>query len=180
MTSPNLVPIPGGRALFELQSQARRAESGTPGLLVLTCAEPDPCGPPRWQRALGPALQLRSPGASLERADIREALHYAVEELGVKELLVALHSRCAHLDSPPSPTELHEERGLPFMERVARRRSRAEGQLEAARERVRASLLALGSDPVLQPVARVGLVHVVESGLLLAYDPSRDDFEALI
>ena len=63
---------------------------------------------------------------------------------------------------------------------MARRRSRAEGQLEAARERVRASLLAMEGDPVLQSVARVGLVHVVESGLLLAYDPARDDFEALL
>ena len=29
-------------------------------------------------------------------------------------------------------------------------------------------------------IARIGLVHVGESGVLLAYDPERDDFEALL
>jgi hypothetical protein len=53
-------------------------------------------------------------------------------------------------------------------------------QLAAARDQVRDSLAVLESDPSLRAPRLLGLVHVVESGVLLAYDRDRDDFEALL
>ncbi len=188
MSSTSVVSIARGRHVYSLEAQREAPGREAPKRLVLCCEELDRAGAPSWQRALEPALELRSPGASLDDAGLREALHFAVAELGVEELILVLHSRCSHLlpDSLPhslSGTECAEpahERALPFMDRMYGRMERSHRQLEAAREQVRDTIRELAGDATLGALSTLGLVQIVESGVLLVYDPERDDFEALL
>ncbi len=179
MSTATLVPLAKGRHVYDLEAQARAFGASAPQRLLVCCSEPDPSGLPDWERALAPAFCLRSPGASLEDLGLHEALRHAVLDLGVRELVLVLHSRCSHVVAPPSPQEVARERGLPFMERLVANRRRAEHQLAAAREAVRDAIRSLDKDPVLRGVESLGLVAIAESGALLAYDSARDDFEPL-
>ncbi len=180
MAESVLVPLPLGRHRFELESQARSFAGALPTRLVICCADPEPGGTPPWQRSLGRAFVLRSPGASVRDLGLRDALHHAVLELGVESLLLVVHSRCAHLVPEPDPQEAVAERGLALMDRLYAIQARAQRQVAAARDAVRAGIRDLAADPALRKAARVGLVHMVDSGILVAYDPARDDFEALL
>lgn len=179
MSSANLVTIPRGRHLLDLESQLRTF-ADPPERLVLRCEEPDPARTPGWEQVLGPALVLRTPGATLSDPGLREALYFAVRELGTKELVVLLHSCCSHLSPGSGPDQEVREKGLPFMDRVYARMARAQGRLQAARNQVRTAIHTLADDPLLEQVDTVGLVQIVESGVMVAYDPERDAFEAVL
>ena len=66
------------------------------------------------------------------------------------------------------------------MDRVYARMARAQGRLQAARNQVRTAIHTLADDPLLEQVDTVGLVQIVESGVMVAYDPERDAFEAVL
>ncbi len=182
MSTATLFPFPNDRHVHDLELQRRALGGQSPELLVVCCTDPEPSAGsvPAWERQLGPTLFVRSPGASVQDAEVREALRHAVQELGVKEILVVLHSRSSHLLPERSPEEVARERGLPFMERVYAGQARSRDQLAAAKERVRETVRSLHADPALTPAHASGAVHLVESGVLLAYDPQRGDFEALL
>lgn len=181
MSAATVVPLSRGRYTIDLEEQLLRLAPERPERLVIRCSEPRPHGPPPWQRRLGRALVLETPGAGLQGVGVREAIRHAVSELGAPELLVVAHSRCAHLARPTAPewTPDPESGDGRFFDLMRRRVVRAQLQLAAARDRVRESLRMLAADPELRRVPSAGWVHLVESGALLAYDPRRDAFEAL-
>lgn len=181
MSTAPLLSLPRGRHLHELEAQLGSLGAHDRPRLVVCCDEPESTAMPLW-RAIGPSIFLRSPGASHEDPGLREALHAAVTQHGVRDVNVVLHSRCFHLDPAFRPGREPEVGGrdetLSFMDRLYARRECAERQLAAARERVRTAIRTWADEPTFEGVNLVGLVQVVESGVLHAYDPERDDFEA--
>ncbi len=179
MSSPMPISLHRHRHVGSLDEQIRELGASSADCLVVSCAEPGTPHPAAWQRALPKALQIHSPGASVADADLRDALRYAVQRLGVKEVLVILHSDCSHLHALDDDAR-SSEASLPLMDRIYAARQRREAALVEARHRVRVAVRQLMADPSLECVSVGGLVHIDESGVMLCYDAARDDFEALL
>lgn len=177
MSTADVSTIPTHLPTEALRAQLAELGGEAPTRLLLTCSESEPGAPPGWRRELGPALQLASPAAAVDLPGLRDALRYAVGHLGVREVVLVLHSHCAHL---PDGVAREGGPGRPFMQRLRDAQAARQRRLGEARSRVRAAVLELASDPALAAAEPVGLVHLDESGVLLAYDPNRDDFQALL
>lgn len=176
MSSAAVLSISSNRFLAHLEEQQRAFGAETPDLLLVRCDEPEPQGPPAWVAAAGPAFHLSNDGADVDGLQLREAIHAAVQDYGVRRVAVVLHSECAHA----SPTAASSgDRGGDVIARIAAVQERKHRGLEAARARIRAAVRSLGRDPALEGVEILGAVHVVESGALQAYVAERDAFEAL-
>ena len=170
-----VVPLDRGRFVYDLERQAAALAPLAPAQLVVSC---DDCGRAGagWRRDLLAPLFLPTAGATVTGPGVREAIRFAVEELGVREVLVVSHSHCEQLLPAPARTAMA---GGSFMDRLYGRMAHSSRQLDAARHHVRTALGRLAGDPRLGDVALLGAVHLVESGVLLGYDPETDDYEAV-
>jgi len=182
VSAATLVALPHGRYTAALRAQSDALSPAAPERLVVCCDEPCFAGASLWAPRAGPALWLRTPGARPSGAGVREAIRFAVRDLGVESLWLVAHSRCCRLLPDPFDAVACDpgRPGRPLLERMKARLARSQAQLEAARAHVRAVVQAWRTDPATAHLAVAGFVHVVESGLVMRYAPGRDEFEALL
>jgi carbonic anhydrase len=186
-TAPVLL-LPGGRLVSELDAQHTALGDQAPERLFVTCDESRTGGPATWEQRMPGSLFLRTPGAQIRGTGVREAILYAVEELGLRHVVVVGHSRCDHLDAgdpalaPAFLSGSGADEPAPLMDRIYAGIERGERQLAAARADVREAVHTLDADPEIGGIGVVvsGLVEIVETGVLLVYQPEEDRFEALL
>lgn len=186
-TAPVLL-LQGGRLVHELDAQHTALGDQAPERLFVTCDESRTGGPATWEQRMPGSLFLRTPGAQIHGTGVREAILYAVEELGLRHVVVVGHSRCDHVDAgaPPAHSAARSSTGgaepLPLMDRIYAGIERGERQLAAARAEIRQAVRVLDADPEIggEGVVVSGLVEIVETGVLMIYLPDEDRFEALL
>lgn len=186
MSAALVLPVSRSRFTRDLSGQRRALGHDRPVRLVVCCPERAVSPPPTWPaEGARDALFLQVPGCSVDGPGVREAIRLAVAELGVDEVLVVAHSHCTHLEGRSAvhpgdgPDMVPDDAGC-FIERTKARLARARRRLAAARSRVRDAVGSLAADPLLPSIRFGGIVHIVESGVVLVYRSDRDDFEALL
>ena len=80
-----------------IEEQVPRLEKASRRRVVLCCDEQ--CGQ-GWARRLDDAVMLAGKGAETEDADVQEAVRFAIDAYDVEEVLVVIHTECAHRERP--------------------------------------------------------------------------------
>lgn len=165
--------------ITQLEARRHRRRLTTSRALVIACEDEVGLAKSPYETDVPGSLCLGTPGASVGDPELCEAVRYAVHELGVEQVVLASHSLCDHLDSEGGPTALTP---APAADGIETRVARFNRLVDAARDCVRSGVGRLEDDlhaaGVDVPV--FGMVRAVESGVYFAYDPERDEFEALL
>lgn len=148
---------------------AARGQAAPRRLLIATGATlDDPSA-----RRLWPYMTLRLPLRLRTTAEEREAIRLAVEQLGVSSLVVMGSTRDVER-VPPDAGALER----PPYERMRAAARRAHERFERVRAEVRDEVRALCGLPYAsrRPLMTMGVVHAVESGTWLVFQPEADQF----
>jgi carbonic anhydrase len=184
------------RALFE-----ELAETGQkPETLFITCSDSRVVPNLITASAPGELFIVRNVGNVVPSADLpggtAAAIEYAVEVLGVENIIICGHTQCGAMDAILNP---HTMENLPFVRKWLTQTSRVREIIEkgyahlspearvtaAVEENVLAQLENLRDYSFVASRLEAGTLHVngwvfdISSGAVFDYDPEEGDFKAL-
>lgn len=163
-----------GTALQSLREQSQHFGHTTlPRILWILCSEPcmNPVVEANFER--GVAYQLRWPGNYPRDSRVAEkTLEYAVQELGVTEIIVCGHSFCRGTEGSSHPADGTKQKNLSLFERASHGQSLTQRAKVNVIEQVESiqSNFALGMGEANSQVKVHGLFYLTESHLFLMLD----------
>lgn len=177
MSSEAIIHLGRSDAIEDLERQRGELRGGAAERLVVYCSEVRSQDPTRWEDAAEAALFLRTPAGDASGEEIRSAIHHAVAEVGVEEVICIAHTGCAH--APNRMESAASVKGATFMERVQLGARRHRQDVEEAKDHVRKCVASVESQ--VGPDVRVtGVVEIGEGGAMLGYVPKDDAFVPIV
>ncbi len=167
---------PRNTLVSELKGRYLRRGLSEVSCLFITCDEEIGLSKSPHESRIPDSLALGTPGASVDDPELVEAIEYAVQQLGVRRVIVAAHSLCDHLAEASEIAWPAAATGNGWLEQ---RINRANALMQAARDEVRAGVEALSNHPsiISLGVPISGVVRAVESDVYYFYYRDRDEFE---
>ena len=179
MSVAEVLPLRPSTLNESLDRQRRQGVDSSRLVLTATTEDTDAGGLPV---ELDGSLTLST--LDVDAEETREALRHAIENLGVREIVVLTYSDCRHLPVDKRPGALARKlRGFAGMRARA---AASPDRVRVASELARWASRELSATPELATVVNesgtevAGLVMIVEAGTFLAYDPQLDTFHALV
>ncbi len=166
-----------------------------PRRLLVRCSEGAPSGTVREnagsgslaRERIGPdetaagALHLSTAGGPTSDPTLLETVRMAVEEFSIEEIVVA--ARAAGRDVGADGGRRPAAESPDFFERMTSRIAHRRRRMEALQRQVGRHVERLADDPRLRArpgIRIVGLVHIVETGVVLGYDRTQGVFQPIV
>lgn len=176
MSNAPLLSLVRDRFFDRIEEQAHLLRGASRRRVVVCCDERLRGGSSAWARGLADAIFLEAACADASDPDLQEAIRFAIESQGVEEVILVAHTACRHRKrAEEARSSASRSSNIVWLrDRLASHRE----ELQQAKDEVRASVgqlrWALGEE-----VGIVAAVELGETGALLGYVETDDEFEAI-